>query len=80
MLYGRSPSDRFFIPLQEWQQAGMILLEDTLFAGKSIRISVSYHDYFGEHPGSKEILVQAITSLGNGFGKPEEIAHSPILY
>ena len=28
----------------------------------------------------KEILIQAITSLGNGFGKPEEIAHKPLFY
>jgi hypothetical protein len=69
-----------FTPLQEWQQAGMLLLEDTLFAGKSMRLSVSFNDYFGEHPGSGEILIQAITSLGNGFGKPEEIAHTPILW
>jgi hypothetical protein len=69
-----------FIPKQEWQQAGILLLEDTTFSGKSIRLSVAYNDYFGGYPGSREILIQAITSLGNGFGKPEEIAHKPVLY
>ena len=49
-------------------------------AGKSIRLSIAYNDFFGGYPGSKEILIQAITSLGKGFGKPEEIAHKPILY
>jgi len=27
-----------------------------------------------------EILIQAITSLGNGFGKPKEIAHKTIFH
>lgn len=69
-----------FIPKQEWQQAGILLLEDTTLNGKSIRLSIAYNDYFGGYTGSKEILIQAITSLGSGFGKPEEIAHKPILY
>ncbi|HTD99168.1 MAG TPA: hypothetical protein VK668_07755 [Mucilaginibacter sp.] len=69
-----------FIPQQEWQQAGILLLEDTTLTGKSIRLSVAYNDFFGGYPKPKEILIQAITSLGNGFGKPEEIAHQPIIY
>jgi hypothetical protein len=69
-----------FIPKQEWQQAGILLLEDTSFTGKSIRLSFSYNDYFAGTPKPREVLVQAITYLGNGFGKPEEIAHQPIFY
>jgi hypothetical protein len=69
-----------FIPKQEWQQAGILLLEDTSFIGKSIRLSLAFNDYFAGEPRPREILVQAITSLGNGFGKPEEIAHKPIIY
>ena len=69
-----------FIPKEEWQQAGILLLEDTTLTGKSIRLTIAYNDYFGGYPASKEILIQAITSLGKGFGKPEEIAHKPILY
>ena len=68
-----------FIPRQEWQQAGIILSEDSTLNSKSIRLSIAYNDFFGGYSGSKEILVQAITSLGSGFGKPEEIAHTPIL-
>jgi hypothetical protein len=68
-----------FIPEQEWQQAGILLLEDTTLSGKSIRLSLAYNDYFGGYPASKEILVQGITSIGNGFGKPEEVAHKPVL-
>ena len=71
---------RDFIPRQEWQQAGVLLLEDTTFAGKSIRLSLAFNDNFGGMKMSREILVQAITSLGNGFGKPEEIAHKPVFY
>ncbi|HEY4323648.1 MAG TPA: hypothetical protein VGN20_06670 [Mucilaginibacter sp.] len=69
-----------FIPKQEWQQAGILLLEDTSFKGKSIRLSLAFNDYFGGMQRPREILIQAITSLGNGFGKPEEIAHKSLFY
>lgn len=69
-----------FIPDQEWQQAGILLLEDTSFTGKSIRLSLAYNDNFGGDKMPSEIYVQAITSLGNGFGKPEELAHKPLFY
>lgn len=67
-----------FIPQEEWQQAGILLMEDTTFTGKSIRLSLAYNDFFGGMKRPKEILIQAITLLGNGFGKPEEIAHKVI--
>jgi hypothetical protein len=67
-----------FIPRQNWQQAGILLLEDTAFSGKSIRITVAYNDFMGGYPKSRSILIQAITSLGQNFGKPEEIAHIPL--
>ena len=55
------------------------MLEDTGFVGKSIRISILYNDYTGGgYPKPKDILIQAITSLGHGSGKPEEIAHIPL--
>lgn len=69
-----------FIPREEWQQAGILLLEDTMLTGKSIRLSIAYNDYFAGERQPKEVLIQAITSLGNGFGKPEEIAHKPVLF
>jgi hypothetical protein len=69
-----------FIPDQEWQQAGILLLEDTSLTGKSIRLSLAYNDNFGGNKMPSEIYVQAITSLGNGFGKPEELAHKPLFY
>jgi hypothetical protein len=69
-----------FIPGQEWQQAGILLLEDTTLTGKSIRLSIAYNDFFAGSRQPKEIYIQAIRSLGNGFGKPEEFAHRPITY
>jgi len=69
-----------FIPKQEWQQAGILLLEDTTLTGKSIRLSIAFNDNFGGYVKHQEILIQAITSLGNGFGKPEEIAHRPLIF
>ena len=69
-----------FIPQQEWQQAGILLLEDTVLTGKSIRMSLAFNDYFGGNKMPSEIYLQVITSLGNGFGKPEELAHKPLFY
>ena len=86
LLLRAIPSDCFtaevhirgFIPKEEWQQAGILLLEDTTFTGKSMRLSLGFNDNFGGLKMPNEIIIQAITSLGNGFGKPEEIAHKPI--
>ena len=81
LLLRRIPCDCFtlelhlkdFIPHQNWQQAGILLSEDTGFSGKSMRISIAYNDYNGIYPRSGSIILQAITSVG--AGKPEEIAH-----
>ena len=64
-----------FYPKENWQQAGILLLEDTAFAGKSLRLSIGYNDYAGGFPETAEILVQAITSLGRTSPNPEEIVH-----
>ena len=64
-----------FFPQQNWQQAGMVLLEDTNFTGKSLRFSLSYNDFYGGFPRSREIILQAIESAGQNSDKPEEIAH-----
>jgi hypothetical protein len=67
-----------FIPQQNWQQAGILLLEDTSFAGKSLRLSLSYNDFYGGFPSKKEIIIQAITSQGKYADKPEEIIHQVV--
>src|SRR6185312_15029242 len=36
-----------FLPLQNWQQAGILLMEDTGFRGASMRVSIAYNDYNG---------------------------------
>jgi len=64
-----------FIPQQNWQQAGILLLEDTSFTGKGLRLSFSYNDFSGGFPQSKEIIIQAIVSNGKNSEKPEEIVH-----
>ena len=69
-----------FVPAQEWQQAGMLILEDTVLTGKSVRLSLAFNDNFGGRKMPSEIYVQVITSLGNGFGKPEELAHRSLFY
>ena len=65
-----------FIPRQNWQQAGVLLSEDTGFTGKSMRVSIAYNDYNGVYPRAGTILLQAITS--SSTDKPEEIAHVPL--
>lgn len=85
LLQRRIPCDCFtielqledFVPRQNWQQAGILLSEDTGFASTSMRISILYNDYNGVYPRSGVVLLQAITCQGSG--KPEEIAHVPLV-
>lgn len=67
-----------FVPGGNWQQAGLLLVEDTLFTGKSIRLSVAYNDYFGGYDKPAEILIQAIASYGRGNAHLEEFVHQPL--
>lgn len=67
-----------FVPSSNWQQAGLLLLEDTLFRGKSIRLSLAYNNYFGGYQQPGEILIQAIASHGNDNGHLEEFVHQPL--
>jgi hypothetical protein len=69
-----------FLPDQNWQQAGLLLLEDTNFTGKGIRLSVAFNDFFGGYNKPREIIIQAITSFGKNYGEPEEIAHQPVAF
>jgi hypothetical protein len=83
LLVRETPPDCFvadlrltsFVPTQNWQQAGVLLLEDTAFVRRSVRMSIAFNDYSGGFPPTKEIIVQAITSLGQESSKPEEIVH-----
>ncbi|HTR28891.1 MAG TPA: hypothetical protein VMH27_06460 [Puia sp.] len=68
-----------FVPRQDWQQAGILLLEDSNLAGKSMRVSIAYNDFNGVYPRSGSILLQAISSGGGAQEKPEEFAHSVVL-
>jgi hypothetical protein len=85
LLQRRIPCDCFtmelqlkdFVPREDWQQAGVLLSEDTGFASTSLRISIAYNDYNGVYPRSGVILLQAITCQGSG--KPEEFAHVPLI-
>ena len=67
-----------FIPHESWQQAGLLLLEDTTFTGKSIRLSLSYNDFFGGYAKPGEIIIQAIASLGKKYSNLEEVVHQPL--
>ena len=86
MLYRKSPKDYFsaevhfsdFIPGENWQQSGLILMEDTLFQGKNIRISLAYNDYFGGVPLPGEIYIQVVAYNGKINSNIEEVIHYPI--
>lgn len=67
-----------FVPRQNWQQAGILLLEDTNFAGKSLRLSFQYNDFYGGFPKSKDINIQAIATGGKDFDKPEVLSGLPV--
>jgi len=68
-----------FIPAQDWQQAGILLMEDSSFNAKSMRVSISFNDYNGIYPRSGTVLVQGIASRGKQGDKPEEFVHFVIL-
>lgn len=68
-----------FVPLQNWQQAGILLLEDSTLNSKSMRMSIAYNDYFGGYRKPNEIIIQAITANSDDLTKPEEIVHLPVL-
>ena len=61
-----------FIPKENWQQAGILLSEDSTFKGKMLRLSISYNDFFGGYKKPPEIIIQAISSSESGLqSKPE---------
>jgi hypothetical protein len=65
-----------FLPSRNWQQAGILISEDSSLMSRALRISISYNDFFGGYEKPPEIIVQVIGSTGSGIrSKPEEIAH-----
>lgn len=65
-----------FIPEQNWQQAGILLGEDSSFSGRALRLSISYNNFFGGYTRPPEIIIQAVGSTVDGnLSRPEEIAH-----
>lgn len=56
-----------FFPQHEWQQAGILLMEDTNYNSKTLRLSLAYNDFFGGFTKSKEIIIQAVTTPGLAY-------------
>lgn len=67
-----------FFPRENWQQAGILLLEDTSFSGNALRISLAYNDFFGGYTKSGDIIIQALSFHGNDLQHVEEIAHQTL--
>lgn len=67
-----------FTPTANWQQAGLLLLEDSTLSSRSIRISIAYNDYFEDYVQPRQIIVEGISSAGTPTGKPEEILHKTL--
>lgn len=86
LLLRKLPTDCFiteirlddFLPKQNWQQAGILLLEDTIPGSKCIRLSIGYNDFFGGFAKPGEIIVQGIITGDHNGSKPEEIIHLPL--
>jgi hypothetical protein len=64
-----------FIPKENWQQSGLILLEDTVYAGKSLRLSLAYNDYYGGYDYPGEVIVQTVAGFGKDRTNVEEVHH-----
>nr|WP_293838823.1 hypothetical protein [uncultured Arsenicibacter sp.] len=67
-----------FVPAGNWQQAGLLFMEDTLLLGKSIRLSLAFNNFFGGFQKPGDILIQAISSYGKGDRNLEEFIHQPL--
>lgn len=68
-----------FTPAANWQQAGILISEDSTFKGKMIRLSIAYNDYFGGYKKPAEINIQVISSTESEISsKPQEIAQIPL--
>ncbi len=63
-----------FLPKTEWQQAGILLMEDTTFKSRCVRLTLAYNDFFGGFSRPSEIIIQAVRT-GKGYNHPEEIGH-----
>ena len=48
-------------------------MEDSLFEGNVVRLSLAYNDFFGGYDLPAEVLIQGITS--DGADNPEEFLH-----
>lgn len=67
-----------FVPAANWQQAGILLSEDSAFDGKMLRLSMSYNDFFGGYKRPPEIIIQMVSSSESGSRSKPEIMHMPI--
>lgn len=67
-----------FVPSENWQQTGIILMEDTISNSRSVRFSLGYNDFFGGFNKPGEIILQVLSSTTGNFMKPEEIIQAPI--
>lgn len=86
LLLRQLPADCFtaelhldnFMPRQNWQQAGLLLMEDTTFSAPTVRLSIAFNNFFGGYNKPNEIIIQGVSSDGKNLNHPEEIAHIPI--
>lgn len=66
------------IPQENWQQAGLLLLEDTAYLGKSLRLSLAFNNFFGGFDQTDEILVQGVADFGKSSPNIKEVQHHPL--
>jgi hypothetical protein len=67
-----------FMPVQNWQQAGILLMEDSTYQARSVRIGMAYNDFFGGYESNAEISVQVLASAPGNNIKPEVVVQTPV--
>ncbi|TDX02394.1 DUF1349 domain-containing protein [Dinghuibacter silviterrae] len=67
-----------FTPTANWQQAGLLLMEDTSLRARSVRISIAYNDYFEDYVQPRQIIVEGVSSASDPNRKPEEFLHKTL--
>ena len=64
-----------FVPMENQQQAGLLLMEDTLYNGKYIRLTLAYNNNLMGITRPGKIFVQVVASNGEGNIAVEEVVN-----
>ena len=69
---------RDFVPVENWQQAGLILYQNQNDLRTSIRISMVYNNFFGGYQQEDQILIQILSLHAPNQTKPVLLKQHPL--